>query len=298
MMVKGLMNTKEIATYLGINEKQVYQLIKKGKIPATRVTGKWLFPKRIVDEWIETTARQNLGSKSLTLPLDDQIIILGSNDLILDFLLVRLRERFPESIILSGNIGSMAGLQALKKGKAHVVGAHLLDPRSGQYNLPFIKGERVIIVNLAYRQQGILVYPGNPLKIQGLEDLVDKPVRFINRQKGSGTRLLLEIYLEQLKISPTKIQGYQREVVTHLEVGLEILRGKADAGIGLFSIAKYLGLDFIPLTKERFDLLIPNDYFFLPQIQYLIEILGSLDYRAKAAELGGYDTNESGKIVQ
>ena len=293
-----MLDTKEVANYLNINEKQVYHLIKKGRIPATRITGKWLFPKRLIDEWIETKAKENLTLTPSPASLSDHMIVLGSNDLSLDYLLARLRQRFPESIIVSGNVGSMAGLQALKEGRAHLSAIHLLDSRTGQYNLPYLKGEKLVLVNLVYRDQGLMVSPGNPLKIRGLLDAVRKKARFINRQGGSGTRLLLDSLLQDSKIGPAKVVGYQKEVATHLEVGIEILRGKADAGLGVLSVARYLGLDFIPLTKERFDLLIPEEYFFAPQIQSLLALLGSKDFRERVQELGGYDTTDSGTIIQ
>jgi excisionase family DNA binding protein len=296
-MVKELFDTKGLARYLNINEKQVYKLIKKGKIPATRITGKWLFPKQVIDEWIETNAKDNLVSASSLAYLGDQMIVLGSNDLSLEYLMASLRERFPECTIISGNVGSMGGLQALKKGRAHLAGIHLLDSKTGQYNLPYLKRERLVLVNLVYRDQGLMVKPGNALQIRELQDVVQKKARFINRQGGSGTRLLLDTLLKDFRIDSTKIAGYEKEVGTHLEVGIEILRGKADVGLGLLSVAKYLGLDFVTLTKERFDLLIPEAYFFAPQIQSLLSMLGSKDFRDKAKELGGYDTSDSGMII-
>jgi putative molybdopterin biosynthesis protein len=297
-MVRALLATKEVAKYLNINEKQVYQLIKKGKIPATRVTGKWIFPRKLINEWIETKSKENLASTPFPGSLNDYMIILGSNDLSLDYLVARLKERFPESTIFSSNVGSMAGMQAVKEGKAHISGIHLLDSTTGQYNHPYLEGRKVTLVNLAYRDQGIIVSLGNPLNIQGLQDAVSRKARFINRQVGSGTRLLLDSLLRDSNICSTKIQGYKKEVSSHLEVGIEILRGKADFGLGLLSVARYLGLDFIAITKERFDLLISEEYFFTPQIQYLLATLSSRDFRKKAKELGGYDTSDSGTIMQ
>ena len=183
----------------------------------------------------------------------------------------------------------------------HIAGSHILDEEEGEYNIPLVASHfaefRTVVVNFAYRQQGLILKSGNPLKINRVEDLVKPKVKYINRQKGSGTRVLIDSYLNKTGIDRSKISGYETEVSTHLDVGLRILRGDADAGAGIRATAHLLGLDFIPMKEERFDLLIPRDYFFLDEVQRLMEILKSGQFRNESARFSGYDTRDSGKVI-
>ncbi|MEK6577372.1 MAG: substrate-binding domain-containing protein, partial [Nitrospirota bacterium] len=183
----------------------------------------------------------------------------------------------------------------------HISGSHLLDTANGEYNIPFLASHipdfSVVAVNFAYRQQGLIIRGENPLKIKGIEDLVRPYIRFINRQKGSGTHLLVDEHLKRLGIDPSQVNGYETEVSTHLETGISILKGDADAGVGIRTIAEMLGLGFIPLQEERFDLLIPKDYFFFEEVQQFLDALKTSQFRGKAASLGGYDTRDSGRII-
>jgi excisionase family DNA binding protein len=301
-MSEEMMSTKEVAKYLSIHEKQVYALIKSKKIPSTRVTGKWVFPKKLIDDWIDSSAKGGLEqARQKSKRIEGAFLASGSNDPILDMLHTYMRKSYPEFYIFSANIGSTDGLKALNMGYTDIAWSHLLDPKSGQYNIPFLSdylpNVRPVVVNLFHRDLGFVVAHKNPLHIRGFEDLANKEVRLINRQKGSGTRVLLDHYLKRLRITPSKINGYEREVYTHFEVGLSILSKEADVGIATVAVSKLLGLPFIPITQECFDMILDQSTFFEKGIQAFIEILNSQEFRNRIGGLGSYDFKNSGKIL-
>ena len=295
------MNTKEVAEYLNINEKLVYKLIKEKKIPGTKVTGKWTFPKRLVDEWIIESAKEQVGLKNKIRELKDHIVIMGSNDFTIELLSHELSKRFPKYSLSFSNVGSIEGLIALSRGSSHIAGCHLFDPETGDYNLPYITrylpGIETRVVNLIYRDIGLIIKPGNPLNISGIKDLSRSGVKTINRQKGSGTRILLDYELMKLGIDPKEVDGYEREVNTHMEVAMAVLSGAADVGLGIFSAAKMLGLEFIHITKERYDLIIPKENLSAPPIISLLEVIRSPKFKESISQMGGYDTKETGRIM-
>ena len=301
-MTEEMMSTKEVAHYLGVHEKQVYALIKSKRIPSTRITGKWIFPRKLIDEWIELNAKEGLGqAKEKSRRIEGALLASGSNDPILDMLQTYMRQSYPEFYIFSSNIGSTDGMKALNKGYTDLAWSHLLDPKSGEYNIPFLStylpDVKLVVVNLFHRDLGFLVAPKNPFHIRGFDDLTQKGVRFINRQKGSGTRVLLDHHLKKLRIPSSEIEGYEREVYTHFEVGLSILSKEADVGIGTIAVSKLLGLSFVPITRESFDMLMDQSTFFEKGIQAFIEILNSKEFRSHVERLGSYDFRDSGKIL-
>jgi len=301
-MSEVMMSTKEVARYLGVHEKQVYALVKSKRLPSTRITGKWVFPKRLIDEWIETHAKQGLEkAREKTAAMGGALLACGSNDPILDMLQTYMKRTYPEFLILSANIGSTEGLKALNSGFTDLAWSHLLDPESGQYNIPFLPiylpDVKAVVVNLFQRELGLIMAQKNPFNIKGFEDLGKKGVRLVNRQKGSGTRVLLDHYLTQANILPSSIKGYEREVYTHFEVGLSVLSGEADAGIATIAVAKLLGLPFIPIARESFDMILDQKTFFHKGIQAFLEILNSKDFRQRVERIGAYDFKDSGKIL-
>jgi putative molybdopterin biosynthesis protein len=231
--------------------------------------------------------------------VEHTVVIIGSHDLALDLLASRVKRGDPSLRLSSNHVGSLEGIIALKKGYAHMAGSHLLEPATGEYNLPYIQkylGEiPVRIIHLAYRQQGFLLPPGNPQEIRGLSGLVRDGVRFINRQQGSGTRLLLDYLIEKERIDPTQITGYQGEEYTHLGVAVAIDSGRADVGLGIYGAAKALGLDFVPIAQERYDLIIPHEHFDDPRVQKVIGVLRSEEFQVEIEGLGGYDTSRMGE---
>lgn len=301
-MSEEIMNTKEVAKYLGIHEKQVYALIKSKKIPSTRVTGKWVFPKKLIDEWIESNAKTGLEqARQKSRRIEGALLASGSNDPILDMLQTYMKKSYPEFYIFSANTGSTDGLKALNMGYTDIAWSHLYDSKTGEYNIPFLPtylpNVKPVVVNLFYRDLGFVTLPGNPIRLKGFQDLTKRGVRFINRQKGSGTRLLIDQRLKDFGISSSKIEGYSDEVNTHLEVGLSILGKTANVGIATMAVSKFLSLDFIPITKERFDMIQSQETFFHKGVQALIRLLHSEEFRQKVEKIGGYDLKDSGRVI-
>jgi putative molybdopterin biosynthesis protein len=240
----------------------------------------------------------------LLVPLEDiegTLVVLGSHDNTLDLLATLLRRRDPRLRLSSGHVGSLGGLMALRQGRAHLGGSHLYDPETNSYNVPFIKkylaGLPLKLINLAWRQQGFIVLPDNPKGIRTVADLTRPGVRFINRQRGAGTRLLLDFLLEQEGIDPFAIQGYDREEYTHMAVAANVKSGTADVGLGILAAARALGLDFIPLTPERYDLVVPQTTFADPRFQELLEVIRSEEFHNAAEALGGYDLKDCGQVL-
>jgi excisionase family DNA binding protein len=301
-MSKEMMNTKEVASYLEIHEKQVYALIKEGKIPCTKATGKWIFPKHIIDSWIDDNSRACMNqAKEKAARMPGALLAAGSNDPVLDLLLSTLRLSYPDIFVFSANTGSSQGLTALGKGLVDIAWSHLFDKDSGQYNVPFISrlapGIEAVVVSMFTRETGIVTSPGDSKRIKGITDLSKKGIRIINRQEGSGTRLLLDELIQKAGIEPSSIAGYDNVVFTHFEVGLAVLSGKANAGIATGSVASMLGLNFIPLSSERFDMVIARNNFFKRQVQALISVLRSDEFKTQVNAFGHYDFKCSGMVI-
>lgn len=228
------------------------------------------------------------------------ILFTGSNDLTIGVLDDQLRAQFPGIKISASNIGSLGGLVALKRNEAHIIGTHLLDPATGTYNLPDLKRQhllgKVVVMNLVIREQGLIVPKGNPKKLTGLKDLTRADVMFVNRQPGAGTRVLLDYKLSKLKIKPARIQGYEREDTTHMAVAVAIASGLVDTGLGIKSAAKALGLDFVPVEREEYDLVFLKDFYKSDMGQKLVNVIRSEDFKQAVMALDGYDTKKTGMV--
>ena len=301
-MSDQLMNTKEVAEYLDIHEKQVYALIKSGRIPCTKVTGKWIFPKKFIDEWIEQNAKEGLKqARKKSSQISGAVLAAGSNDPVLDMLLVATKKSHPDFYIFSANTGSTEGLKALNSGVTDIALSHLYDAESGKYNIPYLgkylPAINPVVVNLFKRDIGFLFNKEIAGAVKGFENLTEENIRFINRQEGSGIRLLLDYYLAKEGISSGKIKGYKNEVYTHFEVGLAIISGEADVGIASAAISKLLGLSFLPITSECFDMIMDQSTYFQPGVQAFIETLKSGYFRSRVEKIGGYNFEDSGKIL-
>ena len=301
-MSEELMNTREVAEYLDIHEKQVYGLIKAGRIPCTRVTGKWIFPKKLIDEWIETNTKSGMKqARKKSSQISGAILASGSNDPVLDILLTATKKSHPDFYVFSANTGSVNGLKALNDGYTDIALSHLFDAESGQYNIPYLPKYlpdiNPVVVNLFHRELGFLVKPEIAPQITGFESLTGKNIQFVNRQYGSGTRMLLDYHLQKLGIAADKIDGYEKEVYTHFEVGLSIIAGEAQVGIASAAIGKLLGLSFKPITSECFDMILDQSTFFSSGVQSFIETLKTDEFRNRVEKIGGYDFRDSGKIL-
>ncbi len=305
-MPETLLNTREVAAYLQINEKQVYRLIRNGSIPCTRVTGKWVFPQSLVEEWVHRSARAKTSAATRPVAvaerfgLDRGLLIAGSDDLLLAALFELARFHFPEYLVYTTNLGSFGGLEALKQGKAHIALTHLRDSETGKYNTPFLTQEfaegTIVAVTLWHRRVGFLSR-ADALAFTSFADFRRRKVRFVNRQRGSGVRWLIDQQLQTARVQAKQIKGYDTEVWTHWEVGLQILRRQADVGVAAEAVARLLGLSFSPLVEERFDLVVRKDHYFTKPVQALLQVLISKELAQKAATLGGYNVREAGKVV-
>lgn len=234
--------------------------------------------------------------------IENTLVVVGSHDNTLDLLTDELRAGKGGVVLSSSHVGSMGGLMAIKRGACHLAGAHLLDTENGTYNVSYIRrylpGIGVRLVNLVLRDQGLIVAPGNPKRIGGIEDLARPDVSFINRQGGSGTRILLDYRLNQLGIDPAAIRGYQTEEYTHMAVAVAVLSGAVDAGLGIYAAARALSLDFVPVVTEEYDLVIPEVHFNTEKIQILLETINSKPFQDRVAVLGGYSTEKTGNFIE
>jgi putative molybdopterin biosynthesis protein len=231
--------------------------------------------------------------------IEKTIFVIGSHDLTLDILAQFLSQY--DRRLTSANVGSLGGLVALRRGETHLSGAHLLDPQSGEYNLPYLSQYlpdiAVRVIGLVGRQQGLIVPAGNPKKIKALTDITRGDVSFVNRQRGAGTRILLDFHLDSLGIDPAGIQGYTQEEYTHLSVAAAVASGRADCGLGIAAAAQALAMEFIPLFEERYDLIVPEEYYGSPLLAPLWLVLKRADFWEAIQELSGYDTKNIGKTI-
>lgn len=229
------------------------------------------------------------------------IVHIGSHDLALDLLAQYLAEAYPGMRLTSAHVGSLGGLLAVRRGEAHMAGCHLIDPQTGEYNVSYVKQYApdmpVVLVTLVHREQGLIVAKGNPKGIQTLSDLARPDVRFVNRQRGAGTRVLLDYRLGQLGINAAQVQGYAREEYTHLAVAAAVQSGVADCGLGIAAAAYALELDFRPLEQERYDLAIPRAFYESELLAPLLSVIRSAEFRRAVMALPGYATTSSGKVV-
>ncbi len=233
--------------------------------------------------------------------IEGTIVAVGSHDNTLDLLADLLHRTDPRLFLSSGHVGSLGGLMAVKRGQAHLAGTHLLDPETGDYNFSYLErylaGVPLYLVNLVFREQGLMVLPGNPKGVAGVEDLTREDLTLINRQPGAGTRILLDHCLAQAGLSASSVTGYDQVEYTHMGVAVAVLSGRADVGVGIFAAAQALGLDFIPLVRERYDLVIPAEFWDLPRIRTLLAVIGSDHFQQAVLGLGGYGVEQTGRVL-
>ena len=300
MEAPKLFSTREVADYLKINEKMIYALIADKGLPATKITGKWLFSKYLVDQWLETHTTNVPQAGREHISYQGLLIITGSNDILLERLISRYNQQQAPDFAVFGNMGSMGGIQALKRHRCDIATSHLIQDDEQEYNFAFIDLELdppPAVVNFCRREQGILLGSGNPLGINTIADLARPGLKLVNRAIGTGTRLLLDRELLKAGIKGEKIAGYNNILYSHLDVGLEILAGNADAGPGIRPVASLLGLDFLPLRWERYDFLIHRSRFFARDVQQFLGMLNEPFFRKAVADIGGYDIATAGRMI-
>jgi putative molybdopterin biosynthesis protein len=263
-----------------------------------RADGLVVFPRGSQGEPAGTKVKVRLYRKRDE--IERTIFAIGSHDLTLDLMSQFLNQY--ERRLTSANVGSLGGLVALRRGEAHLAGSHLLDPETGEYNLPYLDkylpDTEVKVVALVKREQGLIVPPGNPKNIKKLEDLTRSDVRFVNRQRGAGTRVLLDFHLDKLGIDAAEVEGYTQEEFTHLMVSAAVASGRADCGMGIAAAADAIGMDFVPLFQERYDLIVPEHYYESDLMVPLWQVLGSKGFQKMVLALPGYQIDNIGELIK
>jgi len=271
---KRFMDTQQVADYLAINEKQVYTLIHDRRLPATKITGKWLFPRHLVDRWLESNVA-NVPSAELFLQDEkDLLLIAGSDDPLFMKLITLYRRRNPGTVTLQSRAGSGDGLLALRKGLVHIACVHLMDPEGG-YSTGHLResfGDDVAIITFAIRTQGLLLPPGNRSRTTGMDDAVGRELRWAIREVGTGTRALMDREFDRLNADMTTLISSAVETEGHLETALAVLTGKADIGMGIQAAAFITGCSFISIRRENFNLVIRKENYFMNQVQLIFTI--------------------------
>lgn len=291
----------EIASILKISKHTVYEMIKRGDLAAFKVGNKMRIEESEFTRFKESMTAPNKRQTELQHNVQQTIQLAGSHDFLVEHLVKYTASEGTGLSITPSYIGSLEGLMMLYRGSADIATIHLLDPVSQQYNLPFIRQlfvhEPITVMRLASREQGLILAKGNPKKISGIKDLTRKDVTIVNRQKGAGTRFLLDSFLAEENLQPSDVKGYDDEEWNHLGAAAHISRGTADAAFGIKCAASQLGLDFIPLTKEQFDLVFRWSPANKKALQHLIDLIHFTNFKESILELDGYDAEEFGKII-
>ncbi len=287
-----MMDTREVAAYLRLKERRIYDLVRDNALPHVRATGKLLFPRAQIDAWLAAKAGTPVTAPKEAAPP----IIAGSHDPLLEW---AARESRCGLAVLA--CGSSAGLERLARHEAQVAAMHWLDAATGEYNVPLVRarmpGTDVVVIEWAQRAQGLLVAPRNPLEIRGVADLVRAKARVIGRQPESGSHQLLAHVLAQAGIARQDVQWLPQPALAETDLAAAIRDGHADAGVAIEAAARGCGLTFIPLARERLDLVVHRRDYFEPGVQALLTLARGPGFAAQAASLGGYDVRGTGRVV-
>jgi putative molybdopterin biosynthesis protein len=293
MAPRELMTTKEVADYLRIKERKVYDLVRERRIPCIRVTGKWLFPKVLIELWIIQNSEGGVRPKSA---VERPPVVAGSHDQLLEW---AVRESECDLALMFN--GSLDGLTRFAQGKAYCCGLHVFDPASGDHNRAVVArtlvGIEVVLIEWAWREQGLIVPAGNPHHIRELSALGATRLRLVDRQEGAGSRLLFYHLLHAHGIDAAHLDFVMPPARSETEVALAIQDGKADVGFGIAAVARQCRLDFVPLQRERYDIAIGRRDYFEPSWQQLLDFARTRQFAEKAVELGGYDIAGLGHVT-
>ena len=295
--VKKLMTTREVADYIRIKERKVYDLLREQRIPATRITGKWLFPKTLIDQWIASSTKIPGSFKNAVIDgKATPAICAGSQDPLLEW---SLRESDCQLALMPG--GSLDGLERLSAGKAMLSGLHVYEPISETYNkaavIKYCPSIDVVLIEWAWREQGLVLAAGNPLGISSISDLRAKKARLVIRQPKAGAQILFEHLADKEGLCINDLDVYEKIAMSETDLGLAVQEGKADAGLCIASVALQYRLDFLPLHRERYDLAIRRRDYFEPPVQALLAFVKSKAFRDRALDMSGYDISSLGKVV-
>ncbi|WP_043526520.1 helix-turn-helix transcriptional regulator [Litchfieldella xinjiangensis] len=291
MSLAQYLTTAEVAEYLRLKERKIYDLVRQGQIPCTRVTGKLLFPRQSIDLWLMNHLEGDQRSRR-TVPE----VLAGSQDPLLEWAL-----RESDSGLATLCRGSGDGVRRLLEGTAMLVGVHVIDPETGRYNEPphlGLGGMRdLVMIRWALRRQGLMVSPGNPKQVATLRDLGRKGLLVAHRQAGAGAERLLTYLLRRASVPLETLKLSPHPALSEDDLALSIRHGEADVGLGVEAAARRQGLDFIPLHQEAFDLAMRRHSYFEPAVQRLIAFLGAPRFQERAAAMGGYDLSPCGQVV-
>ncbi len=290
-----LMTTKEVADYLRIKERKVYDLVRTGEIPCSRVTGKWLFPKALIDLWVARSTELPDGLPAVGAVGPAPLVVAGSHDPLLEW---ALRESGSDLALHPG--GSLDGLRRLAAGEAMVAGTHAPDDDGGyrgRLAARALEGRPIVVLAWAWRRQGLVVAKGNPNELMSVADLAHDGVRVALRQEEAGSQLLLLRMLDAAGLDRDALNAVDGPARSESDVARAILEGRADAGLAIEAAARGAGLDFVPLHRERYDLVVMRRDYFEPPVQALLAFAQSKAFKTRAKDLGGYEIGELGRIV-
>jgi len=284
-----IISARDLSKYLKINEKKIYKLVQESKLPHIKIGGKIAFTKETIDKWIlESTARE------------ENIFIAGSDDILLRRIIDVYNSK-NSSTIYYAPVGSINGLKALKKGAATMSCVHILDIEKKEYNTSYVErylsGDDYIVIQMFFREQGLYLPKNNSKQINSIEDIAAKGATFINRNQGSGTRLLFDFLLREKKIDHSDIKGYNNEVESHLQAGLNIVKGNADVTFGVIHLAHMLGINFVPIFKERFDMVIPKEHFHSTYVKSFLAFFEQPVLLTHIKDFTGYDASGIGSVL-
>ncbi|MDF9407153.1 helix-turn-helix transcriptional regulator [Pelotomaculum isophthalicicum JI] len=298
---------EEVAKILKISKGTVYELIKRGELPSYRIGRKMRVSPSDLEAFTKPASPNRFAYQAASGSIEQIILecggfIICGQDIVLDVLTRHIERLNPMFRSLRSYVGSLDGLLALYRGTANVVTTHLWDSETGEYNIPYVRrllpGQYTVVINLVYRYQGFYVSPGNPKNVRDWGDLTNPDVTFINREKGSGTRILLDEQLRNLNIDRRQINGYQNEELSHIAVASSVARGLVDVGLGIEKAALQVPeVEFVPLKKERYDIVVYKEDLEKPSFQALLAALNSREFRAEVAGMGGYDISQTGEIM-
>lgn len=295
-----LLTVKEVSDLLHINEKKVYALVQAGKIPGTKITGKWLFPRKELHSYIRNQAQMTIQGLSTRFAGARQVVLLsGSDDPVISMMQGIFHSQHPDISLYSSSVGSGEGLRLLKDGFCHIALSHLYHAEQDDYNFPFIRelfdnADDLVVINLFYRNIGFI--SGDP-EVTSFHDIIKRNLRFINRQAKSGIRNQVDLIIAEEGLDAQKITGYEDEAYTHFDVAHHILSGRADAGIATETIAHNTSLSFHKLFEERFDMVIYTYTFFDRPIQTLVDFIRSDVFLGILKNMKGYTARDTGRVM-
>jgi excisionase family DNA binding protein len=299
MVEREMWTAREVSQYLGLNEKVVYRFIRERGLPATKITGKWLFSKTLVDEWLQDNIER--GKRYKGKPVGNFTLLACSDEPLLNAALSECQKDSIsiDSLFFCANVGSSAALQMLSSRQVQAASAHLLDPQTGEYNIPYLKSviDDVVVVSFVQRTQGILMPRRSGERIEGLRDIVRKRIPLLTRQPSSGTYKLLQCLIEKEGVRSGDLKLITGAAGNHFEVARRVQSGEAPAGFSIEAVARIFGLRFIPLHKERYDLIFFKDEIRKEPVKRILSFINSTEFETLSSRFGGYDCKLTGKLV-